>query len=224
MTDAARHGETFTLALKREAEPDFSAATGHRFARELAAATIPAPVFRRYLVQDYSFLDHFIRLLDAAIATAPEAAARQRYVDFRAAVTSDENTFFLRSFEALGIPEAEWRTPEILPVTAQFHSIMGEAARSGAYASVLTVLVVTEWVYLDWATAVRGTVPEEFWFAEWIDIHANDAFRDFVEWLKDELDRLGPTLSEAERATVRDLFLRTARLEKAFFDQAYAAT
>src|SRR5690606_4712908 len=98
--------DRYTLRLRAAAEPEFSAATGHRFARELAGATIPAAVFRRYLVQDYSFLEHFIRLIDAAIATAPEAAARQRYVDFRAAVTSDENTYFLRSFEALNIPES----------------------------------------------------------------------------------------------------------------------
>ncbi|MFN4090406.1 MAG: TenA family protein [Alphaproteobacteria bacterium] len=223
MTDAApRPGEAFTLWLKREAEPAFSAATGHRFARDLADATIPPAVFRRYLVQDYSFLDHFVRLLDAAIATAPEEMARQRYTAFRAAVTSGENTYFLRSFDALDIPESEWRDPEILPVTRQFHEIMGEAARSGRYAPVLTVLVVTEWVYLDWATAVRETVPEAFYFNEWIEIHANDAFRDFVEWLKADLDRIGPTLNAAERAEVRDLFVRTAKLEQAFFDQAYA--
>lgn len=222
MTDAATAPEQrFTLQLKQAGEPDFSAATGHRFARDLADATIPPSVFRRYLVQDYSFLDHFVRLLDAAIATAPEAAARQRYTDFRAAVTSGENTYFLRSFEALGIPETEWRDPEILPVTKRFHDIMGEAARSGRYAPVLTVLVVTEWVYLDWATSVMDTVPEPFWFAEWIDIHANPDFRAFVEWLIAELDRLGPTLSETERAEVRDLFVRTSKLEKAFFDQAY---
>lgn len=215
--------DRYTLRLRAAAEPEFSAATGHRFARELAGATIPAAVFRRYLVQDYSFLEHFIRLIDAAIATAPEAAARQRYVDFRAAVTSDENTYFLRSFEALNIPESEWRDPELLPVTAQFHAIMGEAARSGRYAPVLTVLVVTEWVYLEWATAVRDTVPAQFWFAEWIDIHANDDFRSFVEWLIDELDRLEPSLSATEREEVRDLFVRTAKLEVAFFDQAYGA-
>ena len=81
MTDAGPQ-ERFTLSLKAAAEPDFSAATGHRFARELADATIPPAVFRRYLVQDYSFLDHFVRLLDAAIATAPEEAARRRYTDF----------------------------------------------------------------------------------------------------------------------------------------------
>ncbi|MET4700592.1 thiaminase/transcriptional activator TenA [Constrictibacter sp. MBR-5] len=222
MTDAATAPEQrFTLQLRAAAEPDFSAATGHRFARDVADATIPPAVFRRYLVQDYSFLDHFVRLLDAAIATAPEEAARRRYTDFRAAVTSGENTYFLRSFAALGIPETEWREPEILPVTRRFHEIMGEAARSGRYAPVLTVLVVTEWVYLDWATSVMDTVPDQFWFAEWIDIHANPDFRSFVEWLIAELDRLGPTLSDAERAEVRDLFVRTSALEQAFFDQAY---
>ena len=98
---------------------------------------------------------------------------------------------------------------------------MGEAARSGRYAPVLTVLVVTEWVYLDWATSVMDTVPDAFWFAEWIDIHANPDFRSFVEWLIAELDRLGPTLSDSEREEVRDLFVRTSKLEQAFFDQAY---
>src|SRR3546814_9719682 len=88
-----RPGERFTDWLKVQAEPAFGAAVGHRFARDLADGTIPPQVFRRYLVQDYSFLDHFIRLLDAALAPTPEAAARERYTAFR----SEEHTSELQS-------------------------------------------------------------------------------------------------------------------------------
>lgn len=47
----------FTDWLKDLAEPTWSEAVAHKFTVELAAGALPDHVMRRYLVQDYSFLD-----------------------------------------------------------------------------------------------------------------------------------------------------------------------
>ncbi len=211
----------FTERLRTDSEPSWRAATTHPFTRDLAAATLGLDKLADYLVQDYSFIGHFIRLLDAAVAHAPTAAARDRLSAFRALIASDENTYFLRSFEALGVPESTWSQPALLPVTRRFHDIMAEAVASGSYAAIMTVLVVTEWVYLEWASAVRHLRPEPFYFGEWIDLHANDGFRDFVGFLRDELDREAAGLSPSEQGRVTDLFRRTVELERDFFDAVY---
>ena len=60
-------------------------------------------------------------------------------------------------------------------------------------------------------------LPTNFVHAEWITLHDNPDFRDFVAFLRAELDRVGP----AEEKTSKDFFLRAVALERAFFDAAY---
>ena len=94
--------------------------TTHRFARELGAGTLDDAVAARYLVQDYAFVNSFVALLGYAIAYAPSMPSKRQFAQFAAAVTADENDFFLRSFRELGVPEATWKTPELGPVTRDF--------------------------------------------------------------------------------------------------------
>jgi thiaminase/transcriptional activator TenA len=60
-------------------------------------------------------------------------------------------------------------------------------------------------------------LPSNFVHAEWITLHDNPDFRDFVAFLLAELDRVGP----ADEAVSKDFFLRAVALERAFFDAAY---
>ena len=132
-------------------------------------------------------------------------------------VSSDENTYFLRGFDALGISEQQRTSlPDSAP-TAGFKAIMLEAAATRSYAAILTVLNVAEWLYRAWATRAPRPLPENFLYAEWVTLHDNPDFNAFVDFLREELDRVGP----AERDRCEDFFLRAVTLEKAFFDAAY---
>ena len=74
--------------------------------------TVPSPMRScgGYLVQDYSFLDSFVRLVASAIVKAPSLADRIPLGRFLGAVSGEENTYFHRAFDALSVPEAD-RTP-----------------------------------------------------------------------------------------------------------------
>lgn len=211
----------FTDWLRELSEPTWTQATEHRFTRELADDTLDDAVFRHYLVQDYSFVDRFVSLLGFAIGRAPSLAERIRLSRFLDAVTSEENTYFQRSFDTLGVSDRDRTEPELAPPTRGFHELMKEASEAGSYEEILAVLVVAEWLYLSWATAVKDCSPSKFYFAEWIELHAGDTFQEFVEWLRGQLDRHGPVLSPERRETVVELFLKAVRLEKEFFDAAY---
>ena len=209
--------ERFTETLRRASEPTWSQAVQHRFVTELCAGTISDRVMAGYLIQDHRFLDSFLTLLGAAIASADNFPARLRFGRFAGMVSGEENTYFLRAFETLGVSEKEREdTPDTAP-TAGFKAIMREAAETRSYAAVLSVLNVAEGLYLDWAMSATQPLPENFVHAEWITLHDNPFFRDFVAFLREELDRVGP----AEEAVSRDFFMRAVALEKAFFDAAY---
>ena len=70
--------ERFTDTLRAASEPAWSDAVGHRFVTELFAGAVPNAVMARYLVQDHRFLDSFLTLLGAALASADTFAARLR--------------------------------------------------------------------------------------------------------------------------------------------------
>jgi hypothetical protein len=48
---------------------------------------------------------------------------------------------------------------------------MHEAAETRSYAAALAVLVVAEWLYLDWASRAPKPLPDNFVHAEWITLH-----------------------------------------------------
>lgn len=210
--------ESFTETLRRASEPDWSAAVGHRFVQELCAGTVSDAVMGTYLIQDHRFIDSFLALLGAAVATADSFAARLRLGRFVGVISGEENTYFLRSFNALGISERARTTPPDSVPTAGFKAIMREAAATRSYVAALSVLSVAEWIYLEWAMRAPRPLPQRFEHAEWITLHDNPDFRDLVGFLRSELDRVGPT----EEAVSRDFFSRTVALERAFFDAAYA--
>ncbi len=210
--------DRFTDLLRRDSEPDWSAATGHRFVRELCDGTVGDAAMARYLVQDHRFLDGFLMLLGAAMATADSLAARLRYGRSAGIVSGEENTYFLRAFADLGIDEAERAAVPDAEPTRALAALMREAAASGRYVAVLSVLCVAEWLYLDWASAAPRPLPQRFVHAEWIILHDSPDFRAFVGFLREELDRVGP----ADPDTARDVFRRAVAIEAAFFDAAYA--
>jgi len=157
-------------------------------------------------------------LLGAALASADTFEARLRFGRFIGMASSDENTYFLRAFGALRIAEERRAADPDTRATAGFKAIMREAAETRSYAAALSVLVVTEWLYLDWASRAPRPLPDNFVHAEWITLHDNPHLRGFVDFLRAELDRVG----HAQADLCRDFFGRTVALELAFFDAAYA--
>jgi len=199
----------------------WEAAIHHRFVEELFSGSIDDRVMAHYLIQDYQFADSFVALLGAAIASADTFAARIRLSQFAAMVTSEENTYFQRAFDHFDVAEHHRTQPPLNAATRGFQALMQEAAQTQHYALCLSVLVVAEGLYLDWAQRCPARLPPNFVHAEWITLHNNAFFTDFVHWLRNELDRSAIGLDIATRTRSADFFSRAVRLERDFFDQAY---
>jgi len=135
-------------------------------------------------------------------------------------VSAEENTYFLRAFEALGVSEARRAADPDTQATIGFNAIMREAADTRSYAAALSVLVVAEWLYLDWASRAPQRPPNNFVHAEWITLHDNPNFRGFVDFLRAELDRVGPARADL----CRDFFCRAVGLELFFFEANYTTS
>jgi thiaminase/transcriptional activator TenA len=212
---------TFSEELRAATARTWDAAVGHRFVDELWRGEVPTPALTTYLVQDHQFVDGFVALMDAAVASADLPGPRIVHARQLGLVAGPENDYFERALDALDVPGPDRTAPVLLPPTAAFLALMDAARRSGAYIEQLAVLLVAEWLYLDWATREDGAGPEEPVQREWLDLHRGPAFERWVAFLRAEFDRVAAGLDPTARERVGAVFTRAVDLELAFFDAAY---
>lgn len=199
----------------------WSASVSHRFVTSLWAGTLPPTVMARYLAQDYLFVDAFIALMGAAVSHADRARPRLLIARQLGLIANDEDGFFVRALQELQPSALDPTTPTTpLAPTAGFLDLMDDARAS--YAEALTVLLVAEWLYLDWASPSPSLpMPKDWVGAEWIELHRGEGFEKWVELLKDETDRVAEAADEETRRRMADVFGRAVELELAFFDAAF---
>ncbi|MCI4011011.1 TenA family protein [Brevibacterium sp. ZH18] len=222
--------------LRAAADRSWNAAVDHRFVDELFAGTVPEPVMAKYLVQDYQFFESFLSMLGACVAHADSVASKLRFAKQLGFLEADEDSYFVRSFAEVGVPESDYADPELTVPTAGFREVMDEAVASASYPELLVVLVIAEWLYLDWGER-SDPMPDRRVHRGWIELHRGDDFRAWVQFLVDELERVFPTeegpaledgpavedgpgsVTASERLT--RIWHRAVGLELAFFDEAY---
>ncbi|MEN8891400.1 TenA family protein [Planktotalea arctica] len=208
-----------TQHLQSLVAQDWYAATHHPFTNALADGTLNRDKMAGYLQQDYQFIEGFVRLLASAVSHAPTLADVAPGAQFLGVICGSENNYFLRSLQALEVPPTSPAAPE----TIALQQLMDQARRSERYEIMLSVLVVAEWIYLDWATSVEGRADDlPFWLGEWITLHSGDGFAQVVAYLRDQLDATWDTLDAAARMDVSETFTQAVRLERAFFDASWA--
>ncbi len=219
---ASAPGARFTDWIATRAEPYWTSATNHAFTRAIGDGSMPDEAYARYLIEDYTFITDLASTLGYLVAKAPNMRAKSRLSAFLALLTSEENDYFLRSFDALGVPAETYETAAQGPVTRAFADLLLTSSGKGSYAEGLTCLLCAEWCYLTWGRReAQKPRPEKFYLAEWIDLHAVSGFEDFVDWIRAELDEIGPALSPLKQETLAELFTRMSMLEDAFFEAAW---
>ena len=193
----------------------------HPFVLELGDGTLPVDKFKRYFVQDYLFVEDLSRTIGLTVAKAPDLDSARRFHEFLGLVLGAEDALFLRGFEALGVPEREFRSARKLPTTAAFADFLVRLGYEGTYRELCTALYVTEGVYLDWAERLRqdGARPDVPAYQEWIDIHAEEALGPFVRFLEAAVDT---GLVDPETETrLGEIFESALRHELKFWEMAY---
>lgn len=210
----------FSEELRAANAGAWDAAVGHRFVDELWAGTVDDAVLARYLTQDLQFLDGFVALLGAAVANADLPAPRMVLARQLGLVAGDENDYFARALDRLGVTGPARRAPALLAPTRGFLELMDGARRSADYGVTLAVLLVAEWLYADWAGRDAPS-PSDWLHAEWVDLHRGSAFTAWVATLRAEVDRVGDEAGPGGRERMAEAFAGAVGLEVAFFDAAY---
>jgi thiaminase/transcriptional activator TenA len=199
----------FTEDLRAAAGEQWNRVVHHKFTKELAKGTIDREVLKRYLIQDFRFLDAFVVSLASVISHCRTLEDRIPGCQFLALITGKENTYFHRSFERLNVSAEDRAKIPDATCTTKFCNLMREVALQGGLGEMLAVLVVCEWSYLDWALIVeKETNRDDFVTFEWVDLHSGEHFSNVVSYLRSLLDKEGELINDEARSRCKDRFLQ----------------
>ena len=213
--------EKFSEYLRNSSGKLWNEATNHKFTNELKNDKLEDHIFKIYIIQDYIFIETLVTLIGKAVYLSPNMNSKIKWANFLYAITSDENNYFQRSFDALDISKEERTNTKLFLTISDFSKLMLEVANTGTYEEILAVILAAEWVYYTWASNAKKPYPKRFYLSEWITLHNNSSFKDTVAWIKKELDITSQKLTISEQNKVANLFVKIVRLEVSFFDDCY---
>ena len=215
-------GGRFSEWLREEAEPFWTRMVGHRMTRDMAADCLPADVLLRYLVYEHGFVETAVTIFGYALVKAPGIAEQTRLAAALQGLTTDQLAWFRRVFDALGVSDDQRVVADPPQAVSAFRDGMSSLAAHGTYEEILAGMAAAEWMYLTWCRAAHACRPSDPVCGEWIALHVTPPFTDQVDWLLEELDRLGPELAPVRQHKLAAAFRRTLILEIGFHDAPYA--
>ena len=196
---------------------------GHPFVIGLGDGTLPAAAFRRYLVQDYLFLKHFVRAYALAGYKSTELD------DIRAASAGmsallSEMTLHVGYCRQWGLDETALAAePEALETVAYTRFAL-ERGVAGDLLDLQVALIPCVLGYAEIGSALADRATPSNPYAPWIASYAGDEYQDAARSAGRTLDRLAARLGGSARLPeLQRTFDMATELEVAFWQMGWRA-
>jgi len=193
----------------------------HPFVVELADGSLDEAAFRCWVKQDYRYLLDYAQVFALAGAAADDEETMLRLTGTAHATLADELELH-RSFAAdYGLSPADLEAVEKAPTCAAYTDFLVRTAHEGSIAEIAAAVYPCGQGYLDVADHMAALATEEHRYTPFIEKYTGAEFRETVAWMRDLVDRYGEK-HPGERDAMRAAFLRSARLEHAFWEMCYS--
>ena len=227
--------------LYEKALPLWQEAAKKPFVLEMARGTLSEEKFKRYMLQDYLYLQDYAEILKRALKQAEEqkegcakdsgedsCSTGPSLPDFLRGliqvVEIETENVHLPAMRQMGITEEEISRAARLPAFAEYVTYMQRCLDKGIR-SCLTALLQCSWNYAYLSAEVCAHLPEEVAcspYKSWFDAYTG---RDYVEanqrWI-DFLDAETEGIGEEEAEKLSQLFANCAIYENRLWDALYA--
>lgn len=215
---------TSTSAALRDGHRDlWETLVDHPFVLELAAGSLPLPTFRFYIEQDLLFLDDYARAIGFAAGRAADEDELGELARQLATVVGEEldkERVLLRHVEEiLGTGPREVAAA---PTTAAYSSFLLATAVRGDALDVMTALLPCAWSYADIGRKHIDAALVHPVYTDWINLFGGADYLEYVDRRLASFDRFAARAPEGRSARLTELFGTATRLERAFWDMAYA--
>lgn len=196
----------------------------HPFVRGLQEGTLDREKFRYYIIQDYLYLEEYLKVFAIGIAKAksPETTVLfSKYVSLLTEGEMDIHRGYMGRF-AVTREELE-HTPRALD-NLSYTSYMLRVAYEEDEAAILAAILSCAYSYEVIARTILEREPsavEHPFYGDWIRGYADPHYGEANVLLLDTLDRLTADDTEAQLRHLTDIFVACSRYEAAFWDLAW---
>lgn len=223
----------FVDSLIKKHSITYNTSITHPLTNEMCEGSLPDHKLFTYLTQDLKFFQVSLNLFGKVLALCDDATSSivlGKQIGF---ISNDENDYFFNCLEELqtkSIAQLEQNVSKMflerptLPEVEEYIEFLTYLIhKSESYVELITFMYVLEKVYLGWANyhLEKGNMPSDlaYKYNEWVVLHSGTAFTNWVEFLKNEINRI--VKSEEQRKLCEETFLRTLNLEISFFTTCY---
>lgn len=194
------------------------------FVTDMAKGTLDEGLFRRYMLQDYLYLQDYIEILKD-IKGICEDEETERFLDkIIAGTTREAETVHRTNMEQLGITDGDLAESKRFSVITEYVSYMRGCVDEHGLLGGLTALLQCSWVYAYIAENVSGRYGDEISKSEygsWFEAYTSQSYLDTNRMWIDLLDKQSKGSDDAKAYEMCIIFERCARFENEFWDVLY---
>ncbi|OON41654.1 TenA family transcriptional regulator [Izhakiella australiensis] len=210
---------SFSERLLQEHQAAWQEMQQHRFVCDIEQDCLPADVFNRYLVFEGDFVETAIAIFAFGVAKAPGIRQQRWLIGVLNALVDTQIAWFDEVIARRKIDVSA--TPGDLPGVKRFRDGMLSVAKQGSYDDIITLMFGAEWMYYHWCKRVSAQTQRDGDVRRWVDLHAEEAFYQQANWLKEELDSCAAQLNEQQKSELSALYGKVLRWEIDFHSAAY---
>jgi len=208
--------------LHDAARPIWDAQLQHPFVRGIADGTLEEERFKRWVVQDYSYLREFARVFAWAVAKADRLESMGWYAAVLNLTLNTEMELHRKYAARFGITPQELEEAPMWPTNRAYTDFLVRTAADGDMADLLAALLPCAWGYVDIGQSLAAeNPPGDQRYADWIAQYASVEFAQAAEWLRGELDRVAEAAAPEKKGHLTELFLLSSRYEHRFWDMCW---
>ena len=199
-------------ALYEAARPIWVAQLAHPFLRGIGDGTLDEERFKRWVRQDYRYLEQFARVFAWAAAKADRLESMSWYARVLDLTLNSEMELHRLYASRFRISRDELEREPMWPTTRAYTDFLVRTAAEGELSELLAALLPCAWGYAYIGqNLAAGARPKDARYAEWIEQYASEEFAETAAWLRGELDRVGNGLAPTSQARLAELFLLSSR-------------
>ena len=213
--------ERLTTELWSGIEETYAAILAHPFVKGLQDGLLERESFEFYVVQDAHYLRDYARALSIASARAPSEADIKMFAEHAAGAIAVERELHETFFAEFGLSEEDVAATPMAPTNLAYTSYLLATAYSGSFAECLGAVLPCYWIYQEVGKELLKSGSPDPLYTRWIETYGGEEFAEVVQAVLHLTDRIGPSLSETERARMATHFNATARYEWMFWDMGY---
>jgi thiaminase (transcriptional activator TenA) len=207
--------------LWSDVEDVYAAILAHPFLTGLADGTLPRESFRHYIVQDAHYLRGYARALAICAAKAPDESGTAMFAEHAGQAIAAERDLHAALMTELGSSPDEAALVPVAPTTQAYVSYLLATGYGGSFAEAIGAVLPCYWIYARVGDELLARSSPDPLYARWIAMYGSEEFQAVVDSVLALTDRVGETVSDAERALMRQHFRRTSTYEWMFWDAGY---